>query len=109
MDTQQMFASNPYIGNDDYARNLGTSIINAAPSYGHTTTLGSVYDSAVNKFDTKLNFQGVGDKALRGVVSGSLAGMFTDVVGTVMGVPDPLRTRLSNSVGVGKALYEILT
>jgi hypothetical protein len=50
-------------------------------------TLGGIYDSAVNKFDTKLQFQGLGDKIVKGVVSGALAGMFTDVVGTVIGMP----------------------
>lgn len=109
LDTRQMLASNPYIHDNNYVRNFGTSIINAAPSYGNTTTLGNIYDSAVNKFDKKLEFQGIGSKALQGALSGSLAGMFTDVIGTVMGVPDPLRTRLANSVGVGKALYDILT
>lgn len=109
LDTQQMFQSNPFLQDDSYVKNFGTSIINAAPSYGNTTTLGGVYDSALNKFQNKLDFQGIGNKALKGYISGSLAGMFTDVVGTVMGVPDPLRTRLANSVGVGKALYDILT
>lgn len=50
-------------------------------------TLGSIYDSAVNKFDTKLRFEGVTDKAVKSLVQGSLAGMFTDVVGSVMGLP----------------------
>lgn len=109
LDTTKMFQSNPYLQNNDYVRNLGTSIIQATPSYNNVTTLGNVYDSAINKFDKKLEFQGIGSKVLQGALSGSMASMFTDVVGTVFGVPDPLRSRLANSVGVGKALYQILS
>ena len=45
-----LLANNPYIKDKDYERNLGTSIIMGAPAYGGQTTLGGVYDSAVNKF-----------------------------------------------------------
>lgn len=109
LDTKQMMASNPYLQDSSYARNLGTSIVSAAPAFGNTTTLGNIYDSAYDKFDKKLSFQSTGSKIINGAIAGSLAGMFTDVVGTVMGVPDPLRTRMANSIGVGKALYDILT
>lgn len=106
---QRMFATNPYISADPYARNLGTSIIAAAPSFGSTTTLGNIYDSALNKFDKKLDFQGLAGKAIKGTIAGGLAGMFTDTVGTIFGFQDPLRTSLANSAGVGTALLSILT
>ena len=35
-----LFANNPYIKEQDYERNLGTSIIMGAPAYGGQTTLG---------------------------------------------------------------------
>lgn len=105
---QQMFSTNPYISADPYAKNLGTSIIAAAPSYGNTTTLGNIYDSALTKFDKKLDFQGLAGKAIKGTIAGSLAGMFTDTVGTIFGFPDPLCNNLANSVGVGTALVSIL-
>lgn len=105
-----MLNTNPFlIQQDPYARHLGTSIIAAAPYIGNQTTLGGIYDSAVNKFDNKLQFQGLGSKVVKGVVSGALAGMFTDVIGTVFGMPLNMRTGLANTVGVGKALHSILT
>ena len=105
-----MVNTNPFLlQQDPYARHLGTSIITAAPVIGNQVTLGGIYDSAVNKFDNKLQFQGVGNKVVKGVVSGALAGMFTDVVGTVIGMPQRMRIGLSNTVGVGKALHSILT
>ena len=103
-----MIQHNPFLKDSPYQRNLGTSIITAAKAYGNQTTLGSIYDSAVNKFDTKLKFEGVTDKAVKSLVQGSLAGMFTDVVGSVMGLPQPVRGQVANTVGFAQALYSIL-
>lgn len=108
-DAAALMRNNPVLQQSPYAANLGTSIITAAPYTGAYTTLGGVYDSAVNKFQKKLQYQGLGSKMLKGAISGSLAGMFTDVVGTIFGMPQPLRRSISNSVGVGKALFQILT
>lgn len=105
-----MINNNPYMATQDtYARHLGTSIIAAAPSVGNFTTLGNIYDSAQNKFQKKLSFQGVASKAVKGVVSGALAGMFTDVIGTAIGLPSNLSAGIANTVGIGKALHSILT
>lgn len=108
-DAVALMQNNPILQQSSYASNLGTSIITAAPYTGAYTTLGGVYDSAVNKFQKKLQYQGLGSKMLKGAISGSLAGMFTDVVGTIFGMPQPLRRGISNSVGAGKALFQILT
>lgn len=106
--TMDIINNNPYMQQSSYQKNLGVSIIAGANNQGNLTTLGSVYDSAVNKFDTKLSFQGVADKALKSTASGIMAGMFTDVIGSVMGMPQPMRRQVANSVGFGKALYQIL-
>lgn len=103
-----LLANNPYIKDKDYERNLGTSIIMAAPAYGGQTTLGGVYDSAVNKFQKKLNMQGLAGSAVKGAVAGGLASMFTDTLGAVIGMPDPLRRSVANTVGFAKAMCTIL-
>lgn len=103
-----LFANNPYIKEQDYERNLGTSIIMGAPAYGGQTTLGGIYDSAVNKFDKKLSLQGLAGSAIKGAVAGGLAGMFTDALGAVVGMPDPLRRSVANTVGFAKAMTTIL-
>lgn len=108
-DAVSLLQNNPILKQSPYAVNLGTSIVTAAPYTGAYTTLGGVYDSAVNKFQKKLQYQGLGSKMLKGALSGSLAGMFTDIVGTVIGVPQPLRRSLANSAGIGTALYQVLT
>lgn len=107
-DAIRMFSQNPEVQKNDYARNLGTSILVAAPAYGGQTTLGSIYDSAVNKFDKKLNFQGLGGSIVKGAIKGGLAGLFTDTIGAVFGLPDPLRRSVANSVGFGTTICSIL-
>lgn len=108
-DAISLFNDNPQVQQNSYSRNLGTSILASAPSYGGQTTLGSIYDSAVNKFDKKLNFQGLGGSLVKGAVEGGLAGLFTDTIGAVMGLPDPLRRSVANSVGFGTTICSILT
>lgn len=104
-----LFANNPYIKDKDYERNLGTSIIMGAPAYGGQTTLGNVYDSAVNKFDKKLTLGGLAGSAIKGAVAGGLASMFTDTLGAVIGMPDPLRRSAANTVGFANAMCAILS
>lgn len=104
--------TNPFMQNDSYAMNLGASILNAAPTTGFTTTLGNVYDSALNKFDKKLNFQGLAGSAAKGAIAGSLAGMFTDVCGAMAGLPSSVMKPISKDIGllsgIGTALKSIL-
>lgn len=108
-----MIRSNPVLQDNSYAMNLGASILNAAPATGFNTTLGNVYDAALNKFQKKLNFQGLAGSAVKGVVSGSLAGMFTDVCGAMAGLPRSVTNPISGDIGiltgVGTALSSILS
>ena len=107
--TVDLFANNPYIKDKSYERNLGTSIIMGAPSYGGQITLGGVYDSAVNKFQKKLTLGGLAGSAVKGAVAGGLASLFTDTIGAVVGMPDPLRRSVANTVGFANAMCSILT
>ena len=105
-----IFRTNPILRDDSYARNLGTSIITAAPKFGYqNTTLGGIYDSAMNKFQNKLTLHGIAKQGAKSFIAGSLAGMFTDTVGTVMGLPPSSRAPITKSVALGSALYSILT
>lgn len=108
-----LIQTNPVLSRSSYAQNLGMSIINAAPTTGFSTTLGAVHDSALNKFQKKLNFQGLAGSAVKGYVAGSMANMFTDVVGAMAGLPksvmDPISGDVGILTGVGTALKSILT
>lgn len=113
IDTQavyDIFKTNPVIRDNSYVRNFGTSIVAAAPMTNYNnTTLGGLYDSAVNKFQNKLTLHGVAKQGVKSVVAGSLAGLFTDTIGTVMGLPSSVRAPITKSVSLGSALYSILT
>lgn len=107
---KQIFQTNPILSSDRYAKNFGISIINATPTFNYgDTTLGAIYDSATNKFQNKMTLQGVAKQGIKGLISGALAGMFTDTIGTVMGVPSAARNQLTKSVALGSTLYSILT
>jgi hypothetical protein len=56
-----------------------------------------------------MNFTGIAKAGLKGLIAGSLAGMFTDTIGTVMGMPANIRTPITKSTALGSALYSILT
>lgn len=113
VDTQavyDIFKTNPVLRDDSYVRNFGTSIVAAAPKIDYqNTTLGGIYDSAMNKFQNKLTLHGIAKQGVKSVVAGSLAGLFTDTVGTVMGLPASVRAPVTKSVSLGSALYSILT
>ena len=105
-----IFRTNPILRSDSYARNLGLSIVNAAPNSSFDkVALGSIYDSAVNKFQHKIGFSDVVGQGLKSFAAASLAGMFTDTIGTVMGMPAKVRGPLTKSTALGTALYTILT
>lgn len=105
-----LIQNSPYVGSDPYARNLGTSIVTAInPISGHLPTLGNLYDSAQNKFDTKLSLGGMIGTGTKAIISAGLAGMFTDVVGTALGMPDKARNGLGRMAAIGTALHSILT
>ena len=105
-----IFNTNPIIRDNSYIKNFGTSIVTAAPkvNYG-STTLGGIYDSAYNKFENKLTLHGIAKQGVKSLVAGSLAGLFTDTVGTVVGLPAAVKAPITKSVALGSALYSILT
>ena len=80
-----LFTNDPYLQQQDYVRNLGTSIVVNAANTAHTNkpTLGDVFDSAVNKIENKLSFEGLAHVGVRSVIANATANLFTDVLGTM--------------------------
>ena len=72
-----------------YAANFGTSVIAAAaPQPGtRAVPLGNVFDSAVNKVDSRLGFAGVAQGALRTGAAYATASLLTNAIGGMMGLP----------------------
>ena len=106
-----LFTNDPFLQNDDYVRNLGTSIVtNAAiQQHSNTPTLGSVFDSAVDKIDKKLSFSGLADVGVKSVISNATARLFTDVVGTMTNLTPDTRRNLVDAGTWAGTITSILT
>ena len=91
-DALNLFSNDPHLQTPDnaYARNMGTAIVAAAaPAPGQPVTLGGIFDSAVNKIENKLTFDGLSNVALRSVIANTAAKLFTASLGTMVNL-DPL-------------------
>lgn len=93
--TSQLFTQDPWLArNNPYAANMGNAIVNAAANGNRTTSLGSIYNTAVDKIDTKLGFQGVGSAAARAAMSYATASLLTGALGLVTTLPDQVKDNL---------------
>lgn len=81
-----LFTNDPYLQNEQYVKNMGTAIVTAAAQRSGTNnpTMGSIFDSAVEKVDKKLSFEGLTSIGVKSVISNSVARMFTNVLDTMM-------------------------
>lgn len=95
-DAISLFTNDPFLQNKQYARNMGTSIIaDAAIRTGNNTpTLGNVFDSAVNKIENKLSFEGLASVGIKTVVANGAARLFTNAVGSMVGLPKSTQNKL---------------
>lgn len=93
---QLLFTNDPYLQNEPYVKNMGTAIVAAAAQTAGTNnpTLGGIFDSAVNKIDKKLSFEGLTSIGVKSVISNSAARLFTGVLGTMMDLTPETRRNL---------------
>lgn len=80
-----LFMNDSHLQDNSYARHMGMSIVNNAAITNQTNTpsLGNIFDSAVSKFDSKLNLEGVLKAGTRAVVANGAARLFTSALGTM--------------------------
>lgn len=101
---QALFTNDPYLINDPYVKNMGTAIVaNASQNAGtNNPTLGGIFDSAVDKLDKKLSFEGLTSIGVKSVISNSAARLFTGVLGTMMDLnPDARRNLVDAGTWAG--------
>lgn len=93
---QALFTNDPFLQNEQYVKNMGTAIVASAAQRAGTNnpTLGSVFDSAVDKIDKKLTFEGLTSIGVKSVISNSAARLFTGVLGTMMDLSPEARRNL---------------
>ena len=94
----------------DYARHMGTAILtNAAMTQGtRSPTLGGVFDSAVDKIETKLSLGGIVSTGVKTVVANGIAKLFTGAVDAVVGLPDNTKNNLISAGTWAGAITSIL-
>lgn len=84
--------------NDPYAAAFGLSVVAAAGGPKNTTTLGTIYDSAVNKFQMQQQLNSFGRTALQTGKSYIAASLFTKALDTMVGLQPSVR---KNLIGAG--------
>lgn len=94
-----------------YAANFGTSVIAAAAPHPGTRAvpLGNVFDSAVNKVDSRLGFAGVAQGALRTGAAYATASLLTNAIGGMMGLPKQTRDNIISAGTWAGAISSILS
>lgn len=112
-DAKSLFSNDPYLQmpENSYARQLGTSIItNAQQQSGGSNhiTLGSVFDSAVDKFNSKLSLGGVTSVGVKTVVSNGLSRLFTSALDSVVGLEPSTQNAIIDAGTWAGAITSIL-
>lgn len=96
--------------NENYARHMGTAIVSDAALRQHTRrpTLGSIFDSAVDKLDKKLSFGGLANVAVRSAIANSAARLFTNALGSVSDLSPAVRQNIIDTGTWAGAITSIL-
>lgn len=81
-----LFTNDPWLQNQQYAKNISTSIVTGAALDAGTAnpTIGNIFDTAVKKIDNKLNFEGLTSLGVRSVISNGMARLFTGALDTMV-------------------------
>ena len=105
-----LFVNDPYLQNQDYVRNLGTAIVtNAAMREGTSRpTLGGVFDSAVDKIDKKLSFEGLASVGVKSLIANSAARLFTGALGAMTDLDPKARQNIIDAGTWAGAITAIL-
>lgn len=105
-----LFTNDPEVQANAYARNMGLAIVNNAERLDGSRhpTLGRIFDSALDKFDSKLTVRGVTDVAVKSAVANASARLFTGALGAVCGMNDKARQALVDAGTWAGAITAIL-
>jgi hypothetical protein len=105
-----MFRDDPNLFDSPYERNFGTAIVaNACNRQGTSRpTLGGIVDSAIQKFDNKLNWQGVASTAVAATIANAQANLFANALGTMFDLDKGTRNKLIEAGTWAGAVRSIL-
>lgn len=101
---------NGFDADSDLARLTGRAIINSAapgPTPG-TTTIGGVFDAAINKIENKLSLSGIASTALKTTVANGAARLFASALDTVCDLKPSTRNAIVDAGTWAGAISSIL-
>lgn len=105
-----LFGADSHLKDDPYTRRMGISILSSAAQREGSAypTTGSIYDSAVQKLNSKLTVGGVIQTGVRTVVANGLARLFTGALGTMVDLDKDTRDDLVSAGTWAGAISSIL-
>lgn len=108
---QDLFSNDPYLNmpQHSYARQFGTAVVtNAAQTPGGNTTLGSIFDSAVQKFNSKLSVEGVTSIGVKTMVANGMSKLFTNALDAMVDLDDNTKNKIVDTGTWAGAITAIL-
>lgn len=93
---QQFFSNDPFLQNQPYVQNFGKSILVDAQlrNGAANVPMGTIYDSAVDKFKLKFSSGGIMSTVLNTMFANSAARLFTTALGAVTGLSKEKQDKL---------------
>lgn len=108
---QQLFSNDPWMQNDPFTRNTGIAIFSDAQkrSGSSNISMGTLYDTAADKFKSKFSLMGVTGIAAKTMFANAAANLLVNAVGTMVGIPQETRENLISAGTWYQAAKSILT
>jgi len=93
---QDLFSNDPWMQNDPHTKYTGIAILSDAQnrSGSSNVTLGTIHDSAADKFKSKFSLMGIADVGLQTTCANLAADLLVNAFGTMAGVPKGVREDL---------------
>jgi hypothetical protein len=91
-----LFNNDPHFDDNPYIKYFGTSVVANACNTQNTTkpTLGSIFDSAARKFQSRLSLSGIAPTMASATIANAQANLLTGALGTMMDLDKGTRNAL---------------
>lgn len=93
---RQLFSNDPWLQNEPYVQNMGISILSDAQrrTGAVNVPMGSVYDSAVDKFKSKFSLGGIASVGAQTILANTASTLFVKALGAVTGLDEDKQKKL---------------
>ena len=107
---QSLFSNDPWMQNDPFTKNTGIAILSDAQNRSGSSniTMGTLHDSAVDKFKSKFSLMGVTGVAAKTMFANAAADLLVNAVGAMTGIPEQTREDLISAgtwYGAARAIF----